>query len=169
MRNFSFLFIAFLFLIWACQPAQETATTVFLVRHAEKDTIDSEDPPLTVKGERRVANLWENLAADTVHALYSTDYKRTRATLEPISAQFNLPIHLYEAHDFEGLANKLLENHTGQTLIVSAHSNTILPIIQALGATPPLDSIGEQEYDHIFIVELEGEKARAEVKEYKDF
>jgi 2,3-bisphosphoglycerate-dependent phosphoglycerate mutase len=170
MRRFYFLLIAGLFLGWACQAVQESSTTIFLVRHAEKDTtVDTEDPSLTEKGERRAASLWENLAVDTAHALYSTDYVRTRATLEPISVQFNLPINIYEAHDFEGLANELLEKHAGQTIIISAHSNTILPILEALAATSPIDSIGEQEYDHIFTVEIAGGKAQANVKKYKNF
>ncbi|WPP50817.1 SixA phosphatase family protein [Catalinimonas niigatensis] len=169
MRKCSFVCLLSLFLVYACQPVQEVSTTIFLVRHAEKDTtMDTEDPPLTEKGQKRAVNLWENLDVDSVHALYSTDYNRTQATLEPLSAQFNLPINIYEAHDFEGFANELREKHSGQTVVVSGHSNTILPIIEALGATPPLDSIGEQEYDHIFTVEIAGEKARAKVKEYQN-
>lgn len=169
MRNFYFVFMVSLLLIGACQSAQETATTVFLVRHAEKDTnTNAEDPLLTTKGQMRAARLWENLDVDTVHALYSTDYERTRATLVPLSEQFNLPIITYEAHDFAGLAADLLSKYDGQKVVVSGHSNTVLPIIEALGATPPVDSIGELDYNYIFTVEIPSQgNARASVKEYQ--
>lgn len=170
MLRYAFFCFLILFLTYGCQPAQEDSTTIFLVRHAEKDTtMDTEDPPLTEKGQKRAASLWQNLKVDTVHALYSTDYERTRATLEPISKKFNLPISIYEAHDFEGLAAELSENHAGQNVVVSGHSNTILPIIEALGDTAPVDTIREGDYQYIFTVELERGKAQAEVKEYKNF
>jgi broad specificity phosphatase PhoE len=146
------------FLVSACQPENETL--VFVVRHAEKViTEETDDPALTEKGQLRAEKLFSSLQLDTVHALYSTDFKRTKATLQPLAEQFGLKVGLYEAHAYEGLAEKIRAENSGQNVVVSGHSNTVLPIIEALGATPPLDSIGENDYGYIFRVSLENTPA----------
>ena len=145
-----------IFLVSACQPENETL--VFVVRHAEKViTEETDDPVLTEKGQLRAEKLFSSLQLDTVHALYSTDFKRTKATLLPLAEQFGLKLNLYEAHDFAGLAEKISAENSGQNVVVAGHSNTVLPIIEALGAMPPLDSIGEDDYGYIYRVSLAGE------------
>ena len=150
---------------------QNEVTTVFLVRHAEKvEPYDTDDPPLTVKGRARAASLLTQLSVDTVHALYSTDYRRTRQTLMPIAEAMQTDIRLYEAHDYEGVAERIRREHSGENVVVSGHSNTILPIIEALGSEPPLDSIGHQDYDYIFKVSLDiGHAEEVELMNYQTF
>ncbi|MDF9797481.1 2,3-bisphosphoglycerate-dependent phosphoglycerate mutase [Catalinimonas alkaloidigena] len=153
-----FFFFCFLLLVsFSCNSGGDNETQVILLRHAEKVSIPKDDPPLTEKGKIRAAQLWENLGVDTIHALFSTDFQRTRATLEPISEAFKLPINIYEARNYQGLAEKIKAKHSGQTVLVSGHSNTILPIIEALGANPPIDQIGDQDYDYIFSVSIDAD------------
>lgn len=167
MLRYSLLLGIILLVNISCNSDKGHETQVFLVRHAEKAQTPGDDPPLTEKGQRRAAQLFEKLEIDTIQALYSTDYQRTRATLTPISEQLNLPINIYEAHDYSGLAENILTNHAGEIVLVAGHSNTVLPIIEALGATPPIDSIAEQDYDYIFSVKIEADgSARAEVSEH---
>lgn len=134
---------------------QEDNTTVYLLRHAEKAGTDmDENPPLTTLGEERAKQLVKDLEPDTIQALYSTDYDRTKLTLQPLADKFNLPIRIYEAHQYQQLAKTILENHQGETLVIVGHRDNLLPIIEALGASAPLDSIGSDEYDYIFKVTI---------------
>jgi 2,3-bisphosphoglycerate-dependent phosphoglycerate mutase len=150
-----FWFVLVLLAVTTC--AQEKTTTVFLVRHAEKiEPYASDDPPLAEIGRDRAEALFSQLAVDTLHAFYSTDYIRTQQTLAPTAVSMQADIQLYEAHDYAGLSRRIRRENDGQNVIVAGHSNTILPIIEALGAHPPLDSIGHLDYDYIFKVSLKG-------------
>lgn len=134
---------------------QEDLTTIYLVRHAEKAGTDmDENPPLTPLGKERAEQLVKELELDTVQVLYSTDYIRTKNTLKPLAEKYNLPIKIYEAHQYQQLAKTIKENHQGETVIVVGHRDNLLPIIKALGASAPVDSIGSNEYDYIFKVTI---------------
>jgi phosphohistidine phosphatase SixA len=130
------------------------ATVVYLVRHAEKDTLDpkNEDPGLTPEGAARAEALRALLEEQEVDALYATKYIRTINTLKPLADSRQLEVRQYEAHDFENLKQQLLQNHKGETVVVAGHSNTVLPIVEALGAKPPVAEISDGTYNYIFKV-----------------
>ncbi|GHA77129.1 phosphoglycerate mutase [Pontibacter akesuensis] len=129
-------------------------TVIYLVRHAEKDISDpgNQDPDLTSAGVARAEALRSLLEGQQVDALYATKYMRTKNTLKPIAESAQLEVQQYEAHDFKGITEKLLQNHAGQTVVVAGHSNTLLPLVEALGAKRPVSDISEQQYDYIFKV-----------------
>jgi 2,3-bisphosphoglycerate-dependent phosphoglycerate mutase len=131
-------------------------TVVYLVRHAEKDVsdINNQDPDLTPQGVARAEALRALLEQQPVDALYATKYIRTQNTLKPLAEERKLEVLQYEAHDFTKLKERILQNHRGQTVVVSGHSNTLLPIVEALGAERPVPDISEQEYDYLFKVTL---------------
>jgi broad specificity phosphatase PhoE len=136
------------------EKTASAAMVVYLVRHAEKDTLDpaNEDPGLTREGEARAEALRALLEEQEVDALYATKYIRTTNTLKPLAESRQLEVRQYEAHDFENLKQHLLQHHKGETVVVAGHSNTILPIIEALGAKPPVAEILDSTYDYIFKV-----------------
>jgi 2,3-bisphosphoglycerate-dependent phosphoglycerate mutase len=141
-------------------PRPETAegTTVVVVRHAEKDpTPGLKDPPLTGAGQQRAEALRDTLGARPVAALYTTDTARTRATLAPLVAARGLEPQVYEASQPEVLAARLRERHRGQTVVVVGHSNTVLPLIEALGAARPVPELTDTDYDYLFEVTLRPE------------
>lgn len=129
-------------------------TVIYLVRHAEKDISNpsNEDPDLTSEGAARAEALRALLEGQQVDALYATKYIRTKNTLKPIAEAGQLEVQQYEAHDFKGLSDKVLQNHAGQTVVVAGHSNTLLPLIEAFGAKRPVPDISEQQYNDIFKV-----------------
>ncbi|RIJ42815.1 SixA phosphatase family protein [Pontibacter oryzae] len=131
-------------------------TTVYLVRHAEKDISDpgNEDPGLTPEGQTRAEALRNLLQGQQIGALYATKYTRTKNTVQPLAEARKLEVQLYEAHDFAGIKDTILKENAGQTVVVSGHSNTILPIIEALGAKRPVPDITDMEYDYIFKVTI---------------
>lgn len=144
-----------------CQKGPAEATTVILVRHAEKATAPKEDPPLTDAGTARALLLVDVLKGLPVNAVYSTDFARTRATAGPLAAQRGLKVELVDAKakDHERLvAEAVLRAHRGQTVVVVGHSNTVPGIVAALGAPRPPD-ICDGEFDHLFVVRVPAEGA----------
>ena len=73
-------------------PTATGATTVIVVRHAEKATDDPRDPSLDAAGRLRAQALAAALEDAGVTALYATQYKRTRATVEPLAQRLGLAV-----------------------------------------------------------------------------
>jgi 2,3-bisphosphoglycerate-dependent phosphoglycerate mutase len=133
---------------------QKGITTIFLVRHAEKETTNpaEKDPDLTAAGLQRAQDLKQYLQHTPVDAFFSTPYKRTQKTLFPLAK--GRPVQYYDAHDFEGLQARVLENFKGKTIVIVGHSNTLLPIIKAFGAKSPLEQLDENQYDNLFKLQV---------------
>ncbi|MDJ0366008.1 histidine phosphatase family protein [Hymenobacter sp. H14-R3] len=148
--------------------AKPPVTTIYLVRHAEKDpTPGLADPPLTPAGEARAQLLARRLVRRHPAALFTTDTRRTRATLTPLAQATNLTPLVYNAQDPNGLAIRLYKEYAGRTVVVAGHSNTMLPLLTALGVTAPMQEIKDEEYDYLFKVELRpGQPARLVVSRY---
>ncbi|MBF9220527.1 histidine phosphatase family protein [Hymenobacter ruricola] len=130
-------------------------TTVYLVRHAEKDNASNPaDPTLSVAGEARAQELSKVLAGTTPAALFTTDFKRTRATLAPLAAATGVVPQLYDALQPVTLAALIRTQYAGRTVVVVGHSNTLLPQIEALGVARPVADIAESEYNYLFKVSM---------------
>lgn len=127
-------------------------TVVYVLRHAEKDTLDpaNKDPELSVEGRARGEALRQLLEDQQIDALFATKYIRTKHTLEPLAEAHSLPIMQYEAADYDGLRQQLLEQYRGKTVVVAGHSNTLLPILEAFGVQRPVPDISEAEYSYLF-------------------
>ena len=135
--------------------AKPRVTTVYLVRHAEKDTTASPtDPPLSAVGEVRAQALSQLLARRHPAALFTTDTKRTRATLAPLASATRLVPQVYNPKETTALALLIRKEYVGKTVVVVGHSNTLLPLIESLGGTPPVEAIADNEYDYLFTVRI---------------
>ncbi|MCC9138582.1 histidine phosphatase family protein [Pontibacter silvestris] len=127
-------------------------TVVYVVRHAEKDTLDpaNKDPDLTEQGMARGEALKQFLANEQVNGLFATKYIRTQNTLKPLAEVHNLQVNQYKADNFNGLKEQVLQQFRGGTVVVAGHSNTLLPILEAFGVSRPIQKISETEYSYIF-------------------
>ncbi len=142
------------------RPESTAVTTVFIVRHAEKDpTPGLADPSLTPEGQLRAEALRDTLQKFPVAALYTTDTARTRATIAPLAASLKLEPQVYDPKQPTLLAHRLREQHRGQTVVVVGHANTVLPLIDALGAPRPVPELSDADYDYLFEVTLPPEGA----------
>lgn len=130
-------------------------TTVYLVRHAEKEaTSNSADPTLSHEGELRARELRQLLLRRHPVALFTTDTKRTRATLAPLAEALKIVPQVYNPKETTALAVRIRREYAGKTVVVVGHSNALLPIIESLGGTPPVEEIGDDEYDYLFTVRI---------------
>jgi len=153
----------------AAEQKVSEPTVVYLVRHAEKDISNpsDQDPDLTAEGQARAEALRALLSGQEIDALYATKYLRTISTLKPLAEERKLEIRRYEGHDFNGIKQRLLQEHRGQTVVVAGHSNTLLPIIESFGAKRPVSDISDQQYDFLFKLTIDPEdKASVEVSEF---
>lgn len=143
-------------------------TVIYLVRHGEKDpTPGLADPPLTTAGEARAQVLADKLAGQHPAALFTTDTRRTRATLAPLAQAAGLTPLVYNPKEPAALVARLRQEYAGKTVVVVGHSNTLLPLLAALGVEAPMQEIKEEEFDHFFKVTLRDDKpAKLEASRY---
>lgn len=137
-------------------------TTVYVVRHAEKDTTPGlADPPLTPGGQQRALALREELQKQKVAAIFSTTTARTRTTAEPLATQLKLPIQDYDAKQLPALAARIRREYAGRAVLVVGHSNTILETAEALGAKRPVATVGDNEYNYLLEVTVPQDSAQS--------
>lgn len=167
MRKIRFRWPLLLVLLLAASPvlrghdeAPAGATTIVIVRHAEKAQDDPKDPTLSPAGQARAEALASALDAAGVAAVYSTQYKRTALTAEPLAKRLGLsivqkPIAGEAAAYAKELAREVLAKEKGKTVLIVGHSNTVPDLVQAFsGAT--VAPLSDADYDQIFVVVVPG-------------
>jgi broad specificity phosphatase PhoE len=136
----------------------QATTTMIFVRHAEKALIPVGDPGLTPAGQARAAELARQLMdADVVagiDAVYSTPFRRTVETAQPVADALGLEINRYEPDDSEAVLARILKNHKGKIILVVGHSDTVPTLIADLGASKKVPPIAELEYDNIYVISI---------------
>jgi broad specificity phosphatase PhoE len=133
---------------------QDGVTTVFLVRHAEKDTIPESDPQLTEAGESRAQALSHVLEEAGVTAIFATQFRRTQDTMRPLADLLGLEVEVVEANRTDQLVETIRGSHQGGVVVVCGHSNTVPEIIVELGAAPVAPIEEANEYDNLYVVRL---------------
>ncbi len=121
------------------------ATTIYLSRHAEKQP-DSSDPDLTDAGHCRAAFIARLLSHAGIESIYSTDYRRTRSTAEPLANSLDSEIRLYDPRALEKMAETLTTS--GAVAFVAGHSNTTPQLVRHLGGEA--EAMDESEYTRLY-------------------
>lgn len=133
------------------------AQEVVLVRHAEKST--ETDPGLTPAGQARAQSLADLLRATPPTMILTSQARRTRDTGAPTAAQAgvtaevvpippgDIPTHVKQ------LAEKLATLKPGQVALVVGHSNTVTPLIAAMGG-PTLPNLPECAFARLYRLDL---------------
>jgi phosphohistidine phosphatase SixA len=140
----------------AASPAPAAGPqTVILVRHAEKLS-SSGDPSLSDAGRRRAEALAQALRDVPLAAVFASPTKRTQETALPVALGHGLVPVVVEPKDVRA---RLATDHAGGKVLVVGHSNTLPDLVEALSAGDA-PTIGEGEYDGMWIVVRCGEEAR---------
>lgn len=153
MRNIKLSIVLFIALSASLPTSADEIFTIYLIRHAEKVTIDKKDrnPPLSKCGMLRAKRLADMLNNITFSKVYSTDYKRTQSTAAPIAQAKNMTVTSYNPHKLKTFSQKL--QHDGQDVLVVGHSNTT-NVVASLLAHEKITNIDEREFDLLFQVTL---------------
>jgi len=124
-------------------------TTIYLIRHAEKENAGS-NPELSQKGIER-SHFWKNYFLEkSIDVIYVTSTKRSQMTIDPLAASLQKEIYFYKPEQM-GLKT-LAEKHPGKAILVVGHSNTIPEYVNQLLGENKYPEMQEDEYDNLFIV-----------------
>lgn len=135
--------------------AQETYTTIYLIRHAEKaDT--SADTHLSEAGKERATRWMEYLVANRIDAIYATPYKRTRETAQPLADALKMKVIEYSPREMDLAA--IIKKHENGAVVIVGHSNTIPGYVNRLTGKNDLSDIPEDEFGRLYIVNVENGK-----------
>ena len=131
-----------------------TPKTIFIVRHAEKQS--GPDPELSELGAANADALAEALRSIPLNSVWSTDTKRTRNTALPTATEHKRALKIYGVGGgvdtaMQHLAERLLAGEGGERVLVIGHSNTGPILMRALGAKDAPD-LTDREYGDLFIV-----------------
>ena len=136
----------------ACQVENMELTTFILVRHAEKADDGTKDPGLTEEGVQRSENLLSLLNSTDITAIYSTNYKRTRLTVEPLADSKSLTIQTYDWKDPEAMIQKMIADYPGGTVVISGHSNTTPVLANILLGSDLFQQFDDADYSNLLII-----------------
>lgn len=138
-------------------------TTVWVVRHAEKDKSNPQDnnPSLSDEGRIRAGDLATYLKKVTFDVAFATPTKRTHQTLDSLV----IP-KVVDYKDIKSLVDSIKTNYVGKNVIIAGHSNTVLEIIEAFGGKKPKEELTDDDYDYIFELSVKGDKARVKMDQY---
>lgn len=138
----------------AIAQQQQPATTIVLVRHAEKVS-NAPDALLSPQGQERAECLAHTLKDAGIKRIYVSDVKRTQQTAEPLAKALGIKPVVVPAKDPNTLVKDVFYGAGGNALVVG-HSDTLPFVIQRVQAGT-IAPIGENEYDGLYVLTvLEG-------------
>ncbi|WP_281540356.1 SixA phosphatase family protein [Maribacter aestuarii] len=134
---------------------EDTAiSTIYLIRHAEKDRTDTDDvdPELNQEGLGRAMHWAEILNDVDLDAIYSTDFNRTSMTAAPTSVKKNVDVQYYDPRtiDFE----QFKTDNLNKKVLVVGHSNTTPDFVNKLIGEEKYSQIDDSENGSLFIVQI---------------
>ncbi len=141
-------------------------TTIYIVRHAEKDT--GNNPTLTAGGKNRAGDLMRYLKKEKINHIYSTPYKRTEMTGDSLRIARHIDTFHYPPKPTPGQLFELLKKNKdlGKSVLFIGHSNTVPLLVKNFGVIDyPQADLPDTAFDDIFIIRFK--KGKPEVKHKK--
>jgi broad specificity phosphatase PhoE len=141
--------------------------TIYIVRHAEKAAVPAgasqmmaSDPPLSEGGQARAVALKEELKGNHIRYIYSTNFKRTLSTAQPLSEAMSVLTVTYSSRrDSMDAFIQQLKAIKKQNVLVVGHSNTVDDIANKLcGSTVVEADLSDSQYDNLFIIKRKGSR-----------
>lgn len=117
----------------------------YFVRHFEK--LSGENPGLTIEGQQRAQSLARFFADIPLTKIYSTDYQRTRQSVQPVAEMLAMEIEFYSAARLADFANTL---GASDRILVVGHSNTTPELVRLMGGQAK--PMSEQDFGRLFIL-----------------
>ena len=149
--------VVFMLLVCTATPAladtDESGYSLLLLRHAEK-TSGGFDPDLTKYGQSRARFLASWRSELNVQAIWSSDFRRTRNTVEPLANKLGLAINIYDPGEQAYLVDDLLSAQVNA--VVVGHSNTI-PALAAMLCECEVAPMEDTDYERSFLIKKAGD------------
>lgn len=144
------LLVIVIWLLFRCIWVPVRVTTVYLVRHGERQD-SSANSPLSMAGETRAMVLSHVLRNEGITAVFVTERLRTQQTGAPAAAQVSVTPIPYSSLDAQSVVDQILANHLGGRVLVVGHSNTVDDIAAGLGAAGVAE-LTEDQFDRLFVI-----------------
>jgi len=129
--------------------------TIFMVRHAEKDTLPTKNPILTEAGYERSYRLAEMFKKTRLDAIYSTLYNRTMHTVDSLGNSKGLATNVYQPKDLKQLGMDITESKELNKVIIAGHSNTTPAMANVFMGEKVIDAgFDESDYDNFLVVNI---------------
>lgn len=133
----------------------EVATTLVIVRHAEKADEADADSPISELGHARARALVPQLAAFHPDALIVSQRRRTAETLAPLAAHLKLVPLVRDNGKVAELAAELRRDFRGRCVVIGWHHGPHEPLARALGVEGALPVWTATTYDRIWVIRIE--------------
>jgi len=137
--------------------ARRKITTVLILRHAEPEynnlcePDNPNDPCLSDAGKIRAEQLLQVARKAGVKAIFTTDFNRTRETVEPLAD--SLPgVQPIIYTDINALVTSILTDYNGGVILVAGHSPSVPQIVAALGGSQGDCPVNPGEFDNLCMV-----------------
>jgi broad specificity phosphatase PhoE len=134
-----------------------TSTTVIVVRHAPQILgVAGDDPPLSTEGEARAASLARTLGEthlkSRIAAIYVSEKLRSRSTAAPLAQSLGITPQVVSEDDPRALAHRVLHEHSGDTILVVGHANTLPALVSALSGVKDIPETESSDYGTLYVV-----------------
>jgi phosphohistidine phosphatase SixA len=151
--------LAILALAFAIRAQAQETRTIYLVRHADKVSDDT-DAPLSDAGRARAKCLARTLQDAHIEQIFTSDLQRTQQTAAPLAEKLHLkPVAIPIRNPDDVVA--AVRASTARRVLVVWHDQTLPGILRALGA-PEIKPIAHTEYDRFFVLTLAGKGTETE-------
>lgn len=139
--------------------AYAQASLIVLARHAEKSA-PTGDVDLSPAGVQRANQLVHAVAGVKFSSIITTQYQRTRLTARPVAEASGVTLTVMNTSndiraDAAAIARAIDSLPAGSAVLVIGHSNTLGPIIAALGG-PRIPDLCDGQYSRLLVLERPG-------------
>ncbi|HQV00930.1 MAG TPA: phosphoglycerate mutase family protein [Bacteroidia bacterium] len=142
VKGFKFLFlISIVLLVYSCQ------STIYLVRHAEKQS-EADAALLSEIGLQRAQRLKNWMFDKHIDSVFASTYVRTQQTAQPTATYYRKSLTIYHPDTSALLVHNL--SRLSKTCLIVGHTTNIPVMIREL--TQHHISIGLNEFSNIYIL-----------------
>jgi len=140
---------SFAVLVLAGSAAAQQARTIYLIRHADKVSEDT-DAPLSEAVRQRAQCLANTLREANIQQIFTSELQRTQQTAAPLAEKLHLKPVTIPLSKVDDLIRAIQSSKAANVLVVW-HDATLAKILSALGA-PEITPIEHSEYDRFFVL-----------------
>ena len=134
------------------QSIDKKALVFIIVRHGEKEN-NGKNPHLSEPGKERAKHLAQLFKKVKIQNAFSTDFFRTRETLEPLILEKKLDLKIYNPKEIPEFVKNDLSKNIGVN-IISGHSNTNPLLLNEICKVNFYKDIPDTQFNDIFIVNV---------------
>lgn len=153
-----------LLLVYQQNTIQSETTTIYFIRHAEKAD-SSPNPELSEDGIKRSVRWTKFFEKIPIDVFYTTLTQRTQMTCSTIATSKQKHTLFYDHSKLT--IQEIIAKHSGKTILVVGHSNTIPKQINAFLGEEVYPQIDENEFGNLYTITVKGDQIEHKLTRHK--